>query len=112
MGSASENDGLVEIRTTFPNRDAAAACARRVVSKRLAACGQVEGPVASTYRWRGGVEAAEEWRSTFKTTASRSAACIAAVAAGHPYDNPELLVVEVAASPAYAAWVRESVAEP
>jgi uncharacterized protein involved in tolerance to divalent cations len=30
--------------------------------------------------------------------------------AAHPYENPELLVAEVAAAPAYAAWVRESVA--
>jgi len=112
MGSASEGDGIVEIRTTFPDRDAAVACARRVVAARLAACGQVEGPVASTYRWGGGVEAAEEWRCTFKTTASRSAACAESIVAGHPYENPEVLVAAVAAAPAYAAWVRESVADP
>jgi periplasmic divalent cation tolerance protein len=102
-------DGLVEIRTTFPDRDAAEACARRVVTARLAACGQVDGPVGSTYRWRGAVEEAEEWRCTFKTTAIRSAACIEAIVAGHPYENPEVLAAGVEATPAYAAWVRESV---
>jgi periplasmic divalent cation tolerance protein len=110
MASASTGDGLVEIRTTFPVRDAAEACARRIVAERLAACGQVDGPVASTYRWQGAVEAAEEWRCTFKTTAGRSAACVAAIVAGHPYQNPEVLVADVAAAPAYAVWVRESVA--
>lgn len=109
MAAAFAGDKLVEIRTTFPGRDAAAACARRIVAERLAACCQVDGPVASTYHWQGAVESAEEWRCTFKTTAARSAACVAAVVAGHPYENPEVLVAEVAATPAYAAWVRESV---
>ena len=110
MAVAFAGDGLVEIRTTFPSRDAAEACVKGIVERRLAACGQVDGPVASTYRWRGAVESAVEWRCTFKTTAARSAACLAAVVAAHPYENPELLVAEVAAAPAYAAWVRESVA--
>jgi periplasmic divalent cation tolerance protein len=105
-------DGLVEIRTTFPDRDAAEACVRRVVAERLAACGQVEGPVGSTYRWRGAIEAAEEWRCTFKTSAIRSAACIEAIVAGHPYETPEVIAAGVEATPAYAAWVRESVAVP
>lgn len=110
MAAASAGDGVVEIRTTFPGRDAAEACARRLVAARLAACGQVDGPVTSSYRWQGIVESAAEWRCTLKTTAARSAACVAAVAAEHPYENPELLVAEVVAAPAYAAWVRESVA--
>lgn len=110
MTATPNGDGLVEIRTTFPGRDAAASCVRRIVAARLAACGQVDGPVRSTYHWRGAVESAEEWRCTFKTTAARSAACINAIVAGHPYDNPEVLVAGVAATPAYAAWVRESVA--
>lgn len=109
MAATPSGDGLVEIRTTFPAREAAEACARRVVAERLAACGQVDGPVASTYRWQGAIESAAEWRCTFKTTAARSAACVASVVAGHPYENPEVLVAEVAATPAYAAWIRESV---
>ncbi len=103
-------DGLVEIRTTFPDRDVAETCVRRVVAARLAACGQVDGPVGSTYRWRNAVERAEEWRCTFKTTAILSAACIEAIVAGHPYETPEVIATGVEATPAYAAWVRESVA--
>lgn len=110
MRPTSHEDELVEIRTTFPDRGAAEACVRRVVSARLAACGQVDGPVGSTYRWRGAVESAEEWRCTLKTTAARSAVCVDAVVAGHPYENPEVLVAAVAGTPAYATWVRESVA--
>jgi len=103
---------LVEIRTTFGSRDAAAACGRRLVAARLAACVQLEGPIVSTYRWRDAIETADEWRCTCKTTAARREACVAAILAGHEYQTPQVTVVPVAATPAYAAWVRESVEEP
>lgn len=112
MEASPLEEDVVEIRTTCAGQDEAEACARRVVAARLAACGQVDGPVRSTYRWRGAVETALEWRCTFKTTRTRAAACVAAIVAGHGYETPEVLVVAAAASPAYAAWVRESVAEP
>lgn len=111
MAATPSGDGLVEIRTTFPARDVAEACVRRIVTERLAACGQVDGPVASSYRWRGAIESADEWKCTFKTTTARAAACVAAVVAGHPYENPEVLVADVAATSAYAAWVRDSVTD-
>jgi periplasmic divalent cation tolerance protein len=102
---------LVELRTTFPDRVTAVACAERLVREGLAACVQVDGPVASVYAWRGAVERAEEWRCTCKTSPGRAAACRAAIIAGHPYDVPELIEAVVAGTAAYAAWVRDSVGE-
>jgi periplasmic divalent cation tolerance protein len=102
--------GLVEIRTTFGSRAVAAACASRLVADRLAACVQVEGPLASTYAWQGGVETAEEWRCTCKTTAARRAACVAGILAGHEYQTPQVTIVPLEATADYAAWVRDSVA--
>jgi periplasmic divalent cation tolerance protein len=104
-------DTVAEICTTFAARDTAVACANRLVAARLAACVQIDGPVHSTYRWQGAVETAEEWRCTCKTTPARAAACVAAIVAGHPYATPEVLVRQATATPAYAAWVRESVGE-
>jgi periplasmic divalent cation tolerance protein len=109
MANATLEPGLVEIRTTFPSQAAAAACAERLVAGRLAACVQVDGPVASTYRWREAVETATEWRCTCKTTAARREACVAAIVADHAYETPQVTVVSLEASPAYAAWVRGSV---
>ena len=100
---------ICEIRTTFGDRAAADACASRLVGERLAACVQIDGPVASTYAWRGGVESAQEWRCTCKTTTARAGACRAAIAERHPYDVPEIVVSQVTAPDSYAAWVRESV---
>jgi periplasmic divalent cation tolerance protein len=105
-----ESQSIVEIRTTFGTRADAEACAARLVTLRLAACVQVDGPVSSTYRWQSAVEVAEEFRCTCKTTGERADACIEALTAGHPYQTPEVIRAEVRASTAYAGWVRASVA--
>lgn len=102
---------LVEILTTCPSEEAAAALAARLVRERLAACVQIDGPVRSTYMWKGSIETATEWRCTCKTTAARAAACVATIAACHPYETPEIITKPITASPAYATWVSESVAE-
>lgn len=112
MATPLATESIVEIRTTFASREAAAACAGEVVGARLAACAQIEGPLASTYRWRGSVETAAEWRCTFKTTPGTAPACVDAVVAGHPYELPEVVLALVSAAPSYAAWVRDSVDEP
>lgn len=96
---------IVEIRTTFGSAEAAEACVTAIVRDRLAACGQIDGPLRSIYRWRGAVETATEWRCTFKTTLSRATACRDAIAVSHPYETPEILLVRTTATPAYADWV-------
>ncbi len=101
--------GLVEIRTTFDSRDAAMGCAERLVRDCLAACVQVDGPVTSTYVWNGALEQAEEWRCGCKTTRAMSDACVAAILAGHGYETPQVVVIPVEATPAYAAWVDTAV---
>jgi periplasmic divalent cation tolerance protein len=105
------SSALVEIRTTCATEEAAAALAARLVRDRLAACVQIDGPVCSTYIWKGRPETATEWRCTCKTTMARSAACAAAIAASHTYETPEIVMAPITASAAYATWVSESVAE-
>lgn len=111
MSQPAIEPGLVEIATTFSSREAAAACAERLVTARLAACVQVDGPLASTYRWQSAIETATEWRCTCKTTTAGRDACVAAILGSHEYQTPQLIVAAVEATAAYAAWVRESVGE-
>ena len=105
-----DQDAIVEVRTTFPRRDDALACAERLVRERIAACVQVDGPITSVYRWEGSVETAEEFRCTCKTIRQRAQDCTSAILAMHAYQTPELIVSEARATQAYAAWVRASVA--
>jgi periplasmic divalent cation tolerance protein len=81
-----------------------------LVSRRLAACVHVSGPIHSTFRWQGAVETAEEWLCTAKTVASRVADIERLVTELHTYDVPELIVTPiVAGSDAYLQWLAEQV---
>lgn len=100
--------GVIEIVTTFPDVGTAEECAHRLVSGRLAACVQVEGPVRSVYSWGGRVERSEEWRCTCKTSPGGRAACVDAILGLHPYDLPQIVVRACDASAGYADWVARS----
>ena len=82
--------------------------ARRLVKTRLAACVQVSGPVASVYRWKGKVEAAEEWRCLAKVRESAFPAVARSIASRHSYEVPEIVALPLTgASESYAAWLDE-----
>lgn len=105
-------DAQVMIWSTAANPAEADAIARALVAERLAACVHTH-PVASTYRWQGAVETAAEVALVAKTTAALADAVAARIAALHSYAAPEILVTPITGgSPAYRAWLAESVADP
>ena len=82
--------------------------ARAAVEARLAACGQVAGPVASTYWWNDELERAEEWFVFFKLPADRYDELAAFLAERHSYDEPEILATPfVAGSASFLGWIRD-----
>lgn len=102
--------GFVQIATTTGTRDVAERIAVELVSRRLAACVQVSGPIHSTFRWQGAVETAEEWLCTAKTSHARLAAVEKLVNELHPYEVPELIATPiVGGSEAYLKWLGEQV---
>ncbi|MFQ5460080.1 MAG: divalent-cation tolerance protein CutA [Anaerolineae bacterium] len=103
----------LEVRTTLGSRAEADALARLLVERRLAACVQVLGPVASVYRWRGSVEAAEEWICLVKTPAKAYPSLEAAIRKHHSYETPEIVALSMAAGLGeYLAWLDAQVAPP
>ena len=101
---------VCQVTVTIGDRVAALALARSAVEARLAACGQVGGPITSVYRWQGAVEEAEEWTVVFKTTVDRYQALERFVKEHHSYDVPEILCGPVVdGNPDYLAWVGESI---
>jgi periplasmic divalent cation tolerance protein len=99
-------DRYLMVMTTLDAREDANRLARSLVEDRLAACVQVLGPIASTYRWQGQMETAEEWLCLIKTTGGRFDALAAHIDANHPYDTPELTAVPISdGSDRYLAWV-------
>ncbi|MCF4119758.1 divalent-cation tolerance protein CutA [Antribacter sp. KLBMP9083] len=98
---------LVRVETTCDSREAARALSRNAVEARLAACGQVEGPIASTYWWKDEVEVSEEWRVVLKTTRARCAELVGHLRESHTYEVPEIVVLAISGGDsAYLDWIR------
>lgn len=94
--------------TTVPGDFDAAGLAKTLVERGLAACVNVLPGVTSVYRWKDGVEVDAEQQLIIKTTADKIAALDEAIAALHPYDVPEFVVLPiVAGSRRYLAWLDE-----
>jgi len=98
----------LQVQTTTDSRAEAMELARAAVAARIAACGQVAGPVASTYWWNDEIERAEEWCVFFKLPADRYEQLAAFLAEKHSYDEPEIVATAlVAGSPSFLNWITD-----
>jgi periplasmic divalent cation tolerance protein len=88
--------------------------ARRVVSKRLAACVNVIlGPAESFYAWKGKLEKAREYLLVMKTTAKCLVNLEKEVKRLHSYDVPEFIAVPITEGSAeYLSWLDDCVTPP
>ncbi len=92
----------------MPDDERADGLARTLVDEGLAACVNVHGPMTSTYRWQGQIAVEPERQVVIKTTRTRLAALETRLRALHPYELPEFVVIDAAASDDYAGWVNNS----
>lgn len=98
---------------TCPTREVAAGLARSLVEQRLAACVNLLPGVQSVYRWQGGIHTDEEVLLLIKTHALRLEALKAHVLAQHPYELPEILVVQVDSGlDRYLQWIGDETSAP
>lgn len=104
---------VVVVQCSCPDAGSAARIARTLVEERLAACVQVLPGVASTYRWQGEVQVADEVLLLIKTSRACLDALTTRLPALHPYDLPELIVLEtVGGLDRYLDWVEAETAPP
>lgn len=100
----------MQITTTTDKRQDAEQLAAELVSRRLAGCVQISGPITSTFRWQGKVETAEEWVCTIKTTIAQLDAIQSLFGKIHPYEVPQLIATPIVdGSDAYLQWLGEQV---
>ncbi|WP_196260901.1 divalent-cation tolerance protein CutA [Pelagibacterium limicola] len=79
--------------------------ARALVEKRLAACVQAL-PIASTYRWEGAIERADEVLLLIKSRVDLFTTLEAEVLSLHPYEVPEIIAVTAdRVHDAYLGWL-------
>ncbi len=103
-----KNRNHLIVFTTVGTRRDARAIADILLQKRLAACVQIVGPVASSYRWRGKIARSKEWLCIIKTKRSRYAALEREIKRTHPYELPEIVAARIAAgSREYLRWMEE-----
>ncbi len=103
---------FIQVATTVGDRQTAVKIADRVLAERLAACVQI-GTCHSMYRWRGAIEAADEYLVVMKSRNDLLPELERAVRALHPYDVPEILATGVVyGSEDYLAWLGQELLPP
>ena len=103
---------VVVVLTTVPAGSKGEEIGRTLIEERLAACVNVLAPMTSIYRWRGAVERESEQQLIIKTTRNRVPAVQSRLAALHPYELPEFLVLAVAdSSPTYFEWIGQETSD-
>ncbi|MEI2456710.1 divalent-cation tolerance protein CutA [Lysobacter firmicutimachus] len=98
----------VLVLSTCPDQASADAIAQTLVEERLAACVTRLPGARSTYRWQGEIEQADEVQLLIKTRVAVYPALIERLIELHPYELPEVLVVEPRDHyRPYGLWVNE-----
>lgn len=104
-----QQDEVLLVLSTVPDRETGRKIADHLVEYRLAACVNLLPAIDSTYRWQNAVQRDSENLLMIKTTRTAYPAMEAAVRRLHPYELPEIIAVPVAAGlPDYLAWVAAS----
>jgi periplasmic divalent cation tolerance protein len=97
--------------TTCPDETIATRIADALVGEELAACVNQLPGVISTYRWQGALQCDHEVLLVIKTLEPQIEAVQRRVAALHPYELPEFVVLPVSTgSERYLDWIRANVA--
>lgn len=105
-----DQDKPALVLVTAPNRRVARKLARAALAERLVACANLVPAIESHYWWEGKIQTGTEVLILFKTTVRRLGGLERFVAARHPYDTPEFLVLSPSqGSRRYLDWVRASV---
>ena len=105
----SNEKAVVVVQTTTATEEEAGRLAREVVTRRLAACVQIE-PIRSVYRWKGALEESREFRLSCKTAAVCAEPLLEALRSMHSYELPELIVIPVLNGDSdYFRWVSQEI---
>lgn len=95
--------------TTFNDQKSAVSVLRTLLEERLIACGTILPKAHSFYHWQDNIEEAEEVVVWIKTVQHLLSSCQERLVTLHPYEVPELIVLEpTAVGKAYQRWLEET----
>lgn len=95
--------------TTVADKEAGRRLVGALIERKLIACGHVFPEGHSMYPWKGKIEWEPECTVFLKTTREMGRKLVEELKELHPYEIPELLLLEVEASKEYSAWVESEV---
>ncbi len=106
-------DGPILVYATFPSRAEAERIGGRLVDDGLAACVNILPGMVSIYVWQGKHQQDEECAMIIKSRATLAAPIIRTVRSLHPYENPALVVLDIAGgAPPFLDWILSQTATP
>lgn len=99
-------NNFIYIYITFPNKQSATKIAKYLVSKRLIACANISGPIASIYRWKDKMVNEKEFVLIAKTISKNFRAVQKEVERIHPYTIPCIVKIPVSSNKKYFDWLK------
>jgi periplasmic divalent cation tolerance protein len=103
---------ILQVQVAAPSKEVATELARGAVEARLAAGGQVVGPVTSEFWHHGEFGTGEEWQVVLKTTEERYPELEKHLVERHEWANPEITAIPIVAGLApYLDWVERTTSE-
>lgn len=94
--------------TNLPDKTTALKLAEKLISKKLAACVNVQAACTSFYRWQDKIETTSELPIFIKTLAQHYAEVEKTIKAMHPDELPEIIAVPISNGlPAYLQWISD-----
>ena len=91
--------------TTVSSQEDAEKIVKKLLELNLIACGQINGPISSHYKWDGEMHNEQEWRVTVKYAHKQIDETSRKLLAIHPYDTPQWTTVEATTNRKYGEWV-------
>ena len=99
---------FIQVQTTCDDRNTLEKIAESLVSRKLAACVQIIGPITSYFRWEGKVDYAQEFVCYIKTRAKYFDEVAKVTKELHSYDLPQIIALPiVAVTDEFSKWMTE-----
>jgi periplasmic divalent cation tolerance protein len=93
------------VMCTFPNAEVASEVSKSLLLENLIACCTMVSESVSMYRWKGNIEQSTEIQCLFKTKESKIEELTLRLSSLHPYEVPEIIVVNGLTTASYSSWI-------
>ncbi|MCP4213451.1 MAG: divalent-cation tolerance protein CutA [bacterium] len=101
---------FIMILITTASEEEALKIADHLVEEKLAADGQISGPITSIFEWKGKKETTKEWQCQFKTRAALYKKVEKTIKEHHSYEVPQIVALPIIdGSRDYLDWLKMSV---